>query len=259
MKMVICVKDILDPVMPAKLFSIDPNAKRAISPADMKPVISDYDESALEAALQIKDSIDSTITVISLGNESAKNTLKNCIAKGADSGVLLSDPLFDDSDSFATASILAEAIKKLGDFDLIFCGRQEGDWDAGQVGSGIAELLDIPSITIVGNIEVKDRKVVVERIISDGSEFIEVSLPTLLTVSSEIGEPRYPSFRRVREARKMKIPTWNAQDISPTEPLNKMISLFVPVREHECELITGDTAEEAGINLAIKLKEVKAL
>jgi len=259
MNMIVCVKEILDPEIPAKSFKIDPEAKRAIKPQDVQLVISDYDESAVEAALKIKDSLESKITVMSLGNESARNVIWRCIAMGADEGVLLSDPLFNDSDSFATAFVLAEAIKKLGDFDLILCGRQEGDWDAGQVGSGIAELLGIPSVTMVGNIEAKDGRVVVERVISDGRETVEVPLPALVTVSSEVGEPRYPSFRRVREASKKEIPTWNAQDITPAKPRNKMLSLFVPPRELKCEFITGEIPEEAGINLALKLREVKAI
>ncbi|GAI07262.1 unnamed protein product, partial [marine sediment metagenome] len=153
MDMIVCVKEILDPEIPAKSFKVDSETKRAIKPPDIQFVISDYDESAVEAALKIKDSVESKITIISLGGESAKNVIRRCIAMGANEGVLLSDPLFDDADSYATALVLAEAIKKLGDFDLILCGRQEGDWDAGQVGSGIAELLDLPSVTMIGNIE----------------------------------------------------------------------------------------------------------
>ena len=259
MNMVVCVKEILAPEIPAKSFKIDPEAKRAIPPKDMQLVISDYDESAVEAALKVKDSCGGKITILSLGGESAKNVIRRCIAMGAAQGVLLSDPLFDDSDSFATACILAEAIKKLGDFDLILCGRQEGDWDAGQVGSGIAELLGIPSVTMIGNIEAKDGKVVVERVVSDGRETVEIPLPALVTVSSEIGEPRYPSFRRVREASKMEIPVWNAQHITPAKSRNEMLSLFVPPREVKCEFITGETPEEAGTNLALKLREIKSI
>ena len=259
MNMIVCVKEILDPEIPAKSFKVDSQAKRAIKPQDIQLVISDYDESAVEAALKIKDSLESKITVISLGSESAKNIIRRCIAMGADEGVLISDPLFDDSDSYATAFVLAEAIKKLGDFDLILCGRQEGDWDAGQVGSAVAEFLGIPSVTMIGNIEVKDGRMAVERVVSDGREMVEVPLPALVTVSSEIGEPRYPSFRRVREASKKEIPTWNAQDVTPAKSRNKMLSLFVPPREAKCEFVAGETPEEAGANLALRLKEVKSI
>ena len=98
-----------------------------------------------------------------------------------------------------------------------------------------------------------------ERVISDGREMVEVPLPALVTVSSEIGEPRYPSFRRVREASKMEIPVWNAQDITPAKPRDKMLSLFVPPREVKCEFISGETPEEAGTNLALKLREIKTI
>jgi len=248
MNMIVCVKEILDPEIPAKSFKVDPEAKKAIKPPDIQLVISDYDESAMEAALKIKDSVESKITVMSLGGESAANVIRRCIAMGADEGVLLSDPLFIDYDSYATASVLAEAIKKIGDYDLILCGRQEGDWDAGQVGSGVAELLGIPSVTMVGDIEAKDGKMVIERVLSDGRETVELSTPALVTVSSEIGEPRYPSFRRVREASKMEIPVWNAQDIAPAQARDKMLSLLVPAREAKCAFITGATPEEAGAN-----------
>lgn len=217
MNMIVCVKEILDPEMPASSFKVDPEAKRAITPKDMQLVISDYDESAVEAALKVKDSCGGKITILSLGGESARNIIRRCIAMSADEGILLSAPLFDDSDSFATAFILAEAIKKLGDFALILCGRQEGDWDAGQVGSGIAELLGIVSVTMIGNIEIRNGKAVVERVIADGREIVEIPFPALVTVSSEIGEPRYPSLRRVREASRKEVPTWDAQDVAFAE------------------------------------------
>lgn len=255
----VCVKQILDPEIPAKAFKIDPEAKRAIPPKGAELVISDYDESAVEAALKIKDSYETKITVISLGAESAKSTIRRCIAMGADEGILLSDALFDDSDSFATAFVLAEAIKKLGDFDFILCGRQEGDWDAGQVGSGIAELLGIPSVTMIGKIELKNEKAIVERVISDGREIVEIPLPALLTVGSEIGEARYPSLRRIRDASKVEIPTWNAENIAVAKSRNKMLTLFVPTREGRCEFIQGENPEEAGSNLAVKLRQAKLI
>jgi hypothetical protein len=130
MNMIVCFKEILDPQIPAKFFKVDAETQRAIKPSDIKLVISDYDESAMEAALKIKDAVASKITVISLGSESATNVIRHCIAMGADEGIWLSDPLFIDNDSYATAFVLAEAIKKIGDYDLILCGRQEGDWDA---------------------------------------------------------------------------------------------------------------------------------
>jgi len=259
MKIAVCVREILDPEIPSKAFKIDAEAKRAIKLPEVELVISDYDARALEAALRIKDSLESEITVMSLGAESAKDIIRRCIAMGADEGILVSDPAFDDSDSFATACVLAEAIKKQNNFDLILCGIQEGDWDSGQVGSGVAELLGIPSVTRAGNIEVNDGKVVVERVVTDGRETVEMLLPALVTVSSEIGEPRYPSIRRVREAAKKEIPTWTAADIAPAIPRSEIVSLFIPSREAECEFIAGESPEEMGSNLALKLREAKAI
>ena len=259
MNMIVCVKEILDPEIPAKLFKIGAETQRAIKPSEIKLVISDYDESAMEAALKIKDAVASKITVISLGSESATNVIRHCIAMGGDEGILLSDPLFIDNDSYGTAFVLAEAIKKIGDYDLILCGRQEGDWDAGQVGSGIAELLGIPSVTVISGIEARDGKIVVERMLTDGRETVEVTPPVLVTVSSEVGEPRYPNLRRIRESYKKEIPVWTAQDVAPAKAKNRMLSLWVPVREAKCEFITGATPEEAGNNLAVKLKGAKLI
>jgi len=256
---VVCIRQIIDPEIPAKAFRIDSEAKRAILPKDMELVISDYDETAVEAALQIKDSQAANITVISLGAESARTAIRRCIAMGADAGLLLSDPAFDDSDSFATASVLASAIKKMGSFDLILCGRQEGDWDAGQVGSGIAELLGIPSMTMIGKIELQDGEAIVERVVSDGREIVECPLPVLLTVSSEIGEPRYPSLRRIRGAFKVEIPTWNASDVPAAKAKNRLLSLSVPVHEAKCQFVEGEEPEEAGANLALKLREARLI
>lgn len=260
MKMIVCIKQILDPETPAAEFKLDQEAKRAICPKGRKLVINDYDEVAVEAALRIKDAHGGEITILSLGEESANDALRHCMAMGADEGVLLRDLQFDDSDSFATAHALAQAIKKLGDFDLILCGRQEGDWDAGQVGSGIAEFLDIPCVTVASKLEIKDGEVIVERLVAGGRDVIEVSLPALVTISSELGQPRYPPLRKIMAAKKKEILTWNAQDISYSGKVqNRMVKLSVPVHQSECEFIEGKTPEELGINLALKLKEIKCL
>ncbi|MBA7522433.1 Caffeyl-CoA reductase-Etf complex subunit CarD [subsurface metagenome] len=259
MNIIVCVKQIIDPETPAAAFKIDAEAKRAIPPKDMSMVISDYDANAVETALKLKDAHSGKVTVLSLGGESAREVIMRCLAMGADEGVLLNDPAFDDSDSFATASILTEAIKKTGEYDLILCGRQEGDWDAGQVGSGIAELLGIPSVTVVGKIEVSDGKIRVERVVADGREVIEIGFPSLFTISSEVGKPRYATFKGIMSAKKKPITYWSSQDVSPAEARNKMLKLFIPVRKSKCEFIEGETSEEAGTNLAIKIRGAKII
>ncbi|MFA4836947.1 MAG: electron transfer flavoprotein subunit beta/FixA family protein [Dehalococcoidia bacterium] len=260
MNMIVCVKQVFDPETPAASFKIDPKAKRAIPPKDKPMVISPFDANAVEAALRVRDADKGgKITVLSMGGESAKEVVKQGLAMGADEGVLLTDPAFDDFDSFATASILAEAIKKIGQFDIIFCGRQEADWDAGQVGSGIAELLGIASVTPIKKIEIKDGKAVVERVLPDGYEVIEASLPLLVTVSNELGEPRYATLKGIMAAAKKKVTNWSSKDIPAVAAKNKMLKLFIPVHEAKCVFVTGETPEEAGANLATKIREAKLI
>jgi electron transfer flavoprotein beta subunit len=259
MNMIVCVKQVADPETPAAAFKIDPEAKRAVASKDRPLVINPFDEQAVEAALRVKDARGGKVTVLSLGGESAKDVIKHSMAMGADAGVLLTDPAYDDSDSFATAAVLAEAIKKIGEYNLIFCGRQEADWDAGQVGSGIAELLGIPSVTPIKKIEIKDGKAVVERVVVDGYEVIEVSLPALVTVSNELGEPRRTTIKGIMAAGKKKLTTWSSQDIRAVPARSRMLKLFIPVREARCEFIKGETPEEAGANLAVRLREAKLL
>jgi len=257
MNMIVCVKQVFDPETPAASFKIDPDAKRAVLPKDRPMVISPFDANAVEAALKVKEAHGGKVTVLSLGGASAKEVIKHSLAMGGDEGVQLTDEAYDDADSFATASVLAEAIKKIGEYDIIFCGRQEADWDAGQVGSGIAEILGIPSITAIKGIDIKDGKAVVERVIPDGYEVLEASLPLLVTVSNEIGEPRYATLKGIMAAAKKQVTNWSSADVPAVAARNKMLKLFVPVHEAKCEFIEAETPEEAGAALAAKLREVK--
>lgn len=266
MNSIVCVKEIPDPETPAAAFSIDPVAMRAIPAKDTPPVISPFDEQAVEAALRLKDAHGGKVTALSMGAPSAEKVLKHVLSMGADEAFLLNDSSFDDSDSASTAYALAQAIKKVGEFDLVFCGRQAGDFDAGQVGSGIAEILSIPSVTVAKKIEASDGKARVERVLPDGYEVVEVSLPALITVSSEVGEPRYATLKGIMAAAKKTVPVWNAQEIG-AEPSKlgvagartKMLKLFIPVREAKCEIIEGENEEETAFKLALKLREIKLI
>ena len=264
--MIVCVKQIADPEAPAGSFRVDEAAKQVIPATGVNQVVSPFDEQAVEAALRIKDAHGGKITALSLGKDFAMDVIKKPLSMGADELILLQDPAFEGGDSRATAYALALAIKKVGDFDIIFCGRQAADWDAGQVGSGIAELLGIPSVTVAKKVEVLDDKVKVERVVTDGYEVIEVSTPVLITVSNELGEPRYPKLKGIMAAAKKEVPTWNAQDIAAdTSKLGasgartKLLKLFVPVKEAKCEIIEGESPEEAASNLALKLREAKLI
>jgi len=266
MNLIVCVKQVIDPEAPPASFKIDPSTSKMVPPSGVTPVIDPYSEYAVEAALRIKDAQGGKITVISLGINLLGDVVKKPLSMGADELILLGDEAFADGDSWSTAYALAMAIKKIGDYDIIFCGREASDWNAGQVGSAIAEILGLPSVTLAQKIDIVNGKVKVERITDDGYEVVEASLPALITVSNEIGEPRYPTIRGIM-ATKQKVPiTWKPADIGvdPSQigaagRRTRLLKLFQPVHEDKCEIIEGESLEEAAVNLALKLREVKVL
>ncbi len=266
MNMIVCLKQVIDPETPPASFKIDPQSNKIVPPPGIAPVLDPYSEYALEAALRIKDAKGGKITALSLGSDLVREVVKKPLAMGADELVLLEDEAFTEGDSWSTAYALAMAIKKLGDYDLIFCGRQAADWDEGQVGSAIAELLGLPSVTVAQKIDISDGQARVERVTDDGYEVIEVPLPALITVSNELGEVRYPNIRGIMAARKKEPIIWRPADIgASTSQLGaagrrtRLLKLWLPVREGKCQMIEGDSPEEQAANLALKLREAKLL
>ena len=263
-KIAVLAKQVIDPEMPMAAFHIDPGAKKVDTPATIPPVVNGFDENAVEAALQIKDSQEATVTVISSGTEFALDVMKKPLSMGADELVLLQDEAFANTiDSFVTAQLLAAAIRKLDGFDLVICGRQASDWDNAQVPLGVAEILGLSCIALGKKVEVNDGKVSVERITPDGYEVVESSLPALVTVSNELGQPRYPTLRGIMAATR-KLPTiWTAEDLDvetgQLEARVSLIDLFVPERSQQCEIIEGEDAGDAGRQLALKLREAKLI
>jgi len=266
MNMIVCVKQVIDPEAPPASFKIDPSSNTVVPPSGVSPVINPFDENAVEAALRIKDAQGGKITALSLGINLLRDVVKKPLSMGADELILLEDEAFAEGDSWSTAYALAMAIKKIGEYDLIFCGRQAADWDAGQVGSGIAEILGLPSVTLAKKIDIIDGKARVERITADGYEVIEVSLPALITVTNELGEARYPTIRGIMAAKKKEPVIWKPADIGgePSQTgaagrRTKLLKLFQPVREGKCEMIEEESLEEAAVSLALKLREAKIL
>ena len=266
MNIIVCCKQVFDPEAPPASFKIDATATQVIPPPNTPPVVSPFDEQAVEAALRIKDKIEAKITILSLGNNLLRDVVKKPLSMGADELVLLEDSAFEGGDSWSTASALALAIKKIAEFDLILCGRQAADWDAGQVGSGIAELLGIPSVTVAKSVEVSDGRVRVERVTLDGYEVVEVPLPALVTVSNELGEPRFATLKGIMAAAKKQPVVWKPADIGvdPSQVGNaarrsKLVKLFQPAREGKCDIVEGESGAEAGTNLALKLRESKLI
>ena len=149
MQIVVCIKQVLDPEMPSSSFKIDREERRVIPPQGTPPVLSPFDENALEAALRIKDGHGAKVIALSMGDKLARPVLRKTLAAGADELILLEDPAFEYTDSFTTAGVLAAAIRKIGDVEIIFTGRQAADWDSGITGCATAEELGVPCITVV--------------------------------------------------------------------------------------------------------------
>ncbi len=266
MNVIVCFKQVLDPEAPPASFKIDSSTNKAVPPPGVPPVVSTFDEYAVEAALRVKEATGGKVTAISLGSNLLRDVVKKPLSMGADELILLEDEAFDEGDSWSTAYALAMAIKKIGEYDLVLCGRQAADWDTGQVGSGIAEILGLPSVTIARKIDITDSKAKVERVVSDGYEVVEISLPALITLSNEHAEPRYPTIKGIMAAKKIEPIVWKSADIGVDASQigaagrrAKLVKLFQPVREAKCEIVEGESPEEAAANLAQKLREAKIL
>ena len=267
MDLIVCAKQVPDPEAPPASFKVDAANNKVVPPPGVPPVISTFDEIAVEAALRVKDAQGGgKITVLSLGNNLIRDVVKKPLAMGADELVLLEDEVYEEGDSWSTANALAAAIKKVGAYDIIFCGRQAADWDAGQVGIGIAELLGIPCVSLVKKVDVADGKVNVERMVADGFEVVEVPTPCVLTVTNELGEPRYAPLKGIMKAAKIQPIIWkpadiglDASQIGAQGRRTKLNKLFQPVKEAKCEIIEGENVADAAVNLAIRLREAKAL
>jgi len=266
MKLLVFVKQIPDPDIPAARFGIDPQTNTVVPPAGSSSVLSLLDELAVEAALRLKDEHGGQVTVVRLCNAPVMNVLKKPLAMGADELILLQDPAFEGGDAFNTAQALAAAASKVGEYDLIVCGTQAGDWDNGQVGSYIAEALNIPCITGVGRMEVSGGKVRAEQTIGDVKMTVEATLPALVTAGNDVGKARYPSLRDIMAAGRKEPLVWSVQDlgvdlakVGAPGALTRVRRLYVEERAGECEIIGGETPAEAGENLALRLRELKII
>jgi electron transfer flavoprotein beta subunit len=270
---IVCVKTIYDPETAAHyvvsgigLQIEEQNAKIRLE--GIETVISPFDAVAAEAAVRVKEQVgsDVTITVISMGNEDSIKSLRRVLAMGVDNAILLQDEAFEDANEFVTAHVLAAAIQKIGSFDLILCGRQAADVDAGVVGAGLAEILEVPGITVARDIQVQGNKAVVERTTPEEVEKIEVPLPALVTVGSELGEPRYPKIQKIIKAKRKKIPVWTARDLGlDLEQLAlqsdrlKLKKISVVQMEGHCEFLEAASPDDIAAALIEKLRQEKVI
>jgi electron transfer flavoprotein beta subunit len=264
-RIVVLVKQVPNPEALGAVMRVDEGACRLVLPPGHPMVMSPFDEQALEAALRIRDRLGAevAITALTLGPESARAVLKHALSLGADDAVHLLDPAFDGADGYVTARALAAALRQLGTIDLILAGRQAADWDAGVVALGVAEMLDLPSISFACAVDASTESIRVERVLADGFETLETALPALVTVSNELGEVRKPNLREtMRAARKPVVARSAAEigmDASQLTPRRKLARLYLPQKQTRCEWIEAATAAERGARLAQRLHAERLL
>ncbi|MEE9275036.1 MAG: electron transfer flavoprotein subunit beta/FixA family protein [bacterium] len=266
MDIIVCIKQVQDPDIPPRDFKVDEEKMAVVSPANVPPVISTFDENAIEAAITLKEDQGGKITVLTVGGAKARDSLKKCLAMGCDEAVLLQDEAFEGSDAFGVSRILAGAVRKLGSFDVILCGRLTSDWSYGATGLALAEALGLPSVTQLQSLEAVEGGIRCERVLEDGAEVVEVQTPCLLTTSNEINTPRLPSVKGILMASRKEIPVWGAAEtgVDPAEvgagaATLELTRLYKPVFTGQCEFIEGESLEEAAENLALRLREEKII
>ncbi len=232
----------------------------------VESIINPFDEYAIEEGVRLKERVGTKVTVITMGPPQAETALREALSRGADEAILISDKAFAGADTLATSYTLSQAIKKIGQFDLVICGKQASDGDTAQVGPGIAEKLDIPHVSYVGKIEeIKSGYIRVQRMMEDGHDIIEMPLPALITVVKEINTPRLPSLKGMMFSKKAQIPVWTQETIqadknkiglcgSPTQ----VMKIFYPPSRKGGEKLSGDSQEMAK-QLVEKLKKLQII
>ena len=248
MNIVVCIKQVPETTE----VRINPETNTLMREG-VKAIINPFDMYAIEEALRLKERFGGKIMIVTMGPPQADSALREAISMGADEGYLVCDRAFAGSDTWATSYTLAGAIKKLGQFDLIICGKQASDGDTAQVGPGISTHLNIPQVTYVKKVEeVTDKLMRVERMLEEGFEIIETPLPALLTVVKEINEPRIPSLKGLMRAKSAKITMFTQKELeldpqqiglcgSPTQ----VVKIFTPSPRTGGVMLKGEVVDIA--------------
>ncbi|HHZ02892.1 MAG TPA: electron transfer flavoprotein subunit beta/FixA family protein [Tissierellia bacterium] len=254
MRIIVCIKQ----VPGTNEVKMDPETNTIIR-ENVPAIINPFDTYAIEEAVRIKERRGGEVIGITMGIPAAKEMLKEAISLRIDKGVLLTDRKFAGADTLATSYTLSKGIEKIGEFDLIICGKQATDGDTAQVGSSMARTLGIPYATDISKIiDIKEDKIHCLKITDDGYEEIEIKLPALITVVKEINMPRLPSIKTMKIAQKSEIEVLTLNDTDADEKRTglkgsptQVRKTFVPVHEVSNEMIEGTTEEKA-----IKLSEI---
>ncbi len=247
MRIIVCIKQVPD----AKDVRLDP-ITNTLARDGVQSIMNPYDQYALEEAVRLKEQFGGEVVVISMGPPQAEEVLRQAISCGADTAILISDRSFAGADTWATVYTLEHAIIKIGNFDLILCGKQAIDGDTAQVGPGLATRLGIPYMTCVQKIrEATESGLIAERMMDDGYDVVAVDYPALLSVVKDINEPRVPSIKGKMKAKKAEIVKFDAQGIEadkaciglPGSP-TKVVNVFPPTARGGRAVLTGTLDEQ---------------
>lgn len=263
MNIVVCIKQVPD----TEQVKINPETNTLIR-SGVENIMNPFDRQALETALILKDASGAKVTVVSMGPPQAQDILKEAIAMGADEAMLISDRALAGSDTLATSVALAAAVRKVGEYDLVLCGKQAIDGDTAQVGPEMAEHLGIAQVTDALKVALADDgRLLVDRENESSSQTLAVTLPAVVTVTKSEKEPRFASIKGKMKARKAEIPVLGAAELgidpkviglsgSPT----KVLKIFTPsVPQISSEIINEEDTDQAVDMLIEKLMQAKII
>ena len=252
MNIVVCVKHIPDPNLPPEM---DGNTLKR---EGVQGVLDPGDEFGVEAALQLKEAHGGEVTLVSMGPAVAMEAIRRGLSMGADKGVLVSDDSLKGSDALVTAQVLAAAIKKQGDVDLVVTAVESTDGYTGTLPSTLAELLGLPQVTFVNKIEASDGSLKVHRQTEEGYHVVESPLPAVLSVTAGINEPRYASFKGIMAAKKKPVEEVSLADLGVEAAPQQEVATIVPAEERKAGEVIEDDGTGAA-KIADYLKEAKVI
>ena len=259
MRIVVCVKQVPDTETRIR---VAPEGN-AILEQDLNWIVSPFDEFAIEEALRIKEARGGEVLLVTVGPDRAQSALRTGLAMGADAAVHVKDPALDAADTLATARALAAAVKSLAPFDLVLTGQQGVGGDNSQIPGLLAELLDLPQVTVAVKLEVQDGKALVEREVEGARETWETSLPAVISAQKGLNEPRYASLKGIMAAKKKPIEVKDAAalglDPSVIKPLTRVVALELPPARPAVRMIEGDPDTQARELLRLLHEEAKVI
>lgn len=245
MKIIVCIKQVPDTTE----VRINPETNTLVREG-VSSIINPFDTYAIEEGVRLKERYGGESIAITMGPPQAEEALREALSLGIDNAIHLTDRAFAGSDTWATSRVLSAAIHKIGNFDLVICGKQASDGDTAQVGPGIATFLNLPQATYVRKIDeinLEKKYIRLERLLEDGVEILELKLPALITVVKEINEPRMPSLKGKLRAKKASLTVWNKDDLgipndevgiqgSPTQ----VVKIFSPPQREKGMIVNAD-------------------